>query len=155
MISLFGQERFTHVNGRAVSKCEKWWRIMFAKILATDTRIVMLQRRGKGPYLAPEGVDIEQELEPDEESAEPRKRGRQEGVRYAWRQTEEGIISYKGMRSTPNFHDPNWEKLASVPVFLQRTARDVEAVYMMYFPENKSKYATLCSNGDIYIYSPK
>ena len=155
MTSLFKQEKFTHVNGRAVSTCEKWWRIMFTKMLATDARIVMLQRRGKGPFLAPEGVDIEQELEPVKASTEPRKRGRHEGVRYAWRQTEEGIISYNGMRSTPNFNGPEWEKLASVPVFLQRAARDVEAVYMMYLPENKSKYATLCSNGDIYIYSPK
>lgn len=154
MASLFEQEKFTHVDGRAISKCEKWWRIMFIKMLATDSRIVMLSRRGRGTLLAPAGVEIPQE-DKQKEAGEPRKRGRQEGVRYAWRQTEDGIISYKGMRSTPNFNDPRWEKLASVPVFLQRTAGDVEAVYMMHLSENKSEYATLCSNGDVYIYSPK
>lgn len=154
MSSLFGQEKYTHVNGRAVSKCEKWWKIMLTKILAADTRIVMSSRRGRSTLLAPVGIGIPEEVK-QKKSAEPRKRGRQEGVRYAWRQTAEGIISYKGMRSTPNLDDPSWEKLASVPVFLQRTARDVDAVYMMHAPENKSEYATLCSNGDIYIYSPK
>lgn len=154
MSSLFEQEKYTHVNGRAISKCEKWWKIMFIKMLATDPRIVTLSRRGRGTLLAPAGVEIPQE-DKQKEAGEPRKRGRQEGVRYAWRQTEEGIISYKGVRSTPNFNDPSWVKLASVPVFLQRAAGDVEAVYMMHLSENKSEYATLCSNGDIYIYSSK
>lgn len=152
--SLFGQEKFTHVNGRAVSKCEKWWKIMFVKILSNDSRITLHHVKRQATLLAPEGVEILSKVK-QKEAGEPRKKGRQEGVRYAWRQTDDGIVSYKGMRSTPNLDDPSWEKLASVPVFLQRTARDVDAVYMMHLPENKSEYATLCNNGDIYIYSPK
>lgn len=154
MSSLLGQERFTRVNGRAVSKCEKWWKIMFIKILTNDSRITIRHAKRQPTLLAPAGVEIPSEVK-RKEAGEPRKKGRQEGVRYAWRQTEDGIVSYKGMMSTPNLDDPSWEKLASVPVFLQRTARDVDTVYMMHLPENKSEYAMLCSNGDVYIYSPK
>jgi len=150
MAELFKDELYNNVNDHRLSKSIVSWRSMFVPLLINDPRITVAQRRGVGTFLAPAGTEIKL----DAASAEPQQRGRKAGLRYAWQHADTGKISYKGERSTPDLDNLEWEKLPAIPVFLQRSERDVSAVYKTTGADNVCRYATLCINGDIYIYSP-